>query len=205
MLYYKTVEPKTLELLKSIQCIPEFNSLRLVGGTALALQIGHRKSIDLDFFGTFRFDEKTLTKKLKTIGNVEPVNLTKHIKVFLINEIKVDFVNYEYKWLDPPVSENSLVIANTNDIAAMKLDAVSGRGTKKVFIDIFYLLKSFTLSEMLCLYKKKFEVESEFMILRSLAYFNDAEKDEMPEMINNISWNTIKEEIRNALRNFELK
>ena len=204
MLYYKTVAAETLELLKTIQKVPAFNSLRLVGGTALALQTGHRKSIDLDFFGPFNFEHEDLIKILKKIGSVEPISLSKNIMIFIVNSIKVDFVNYEYQWLKPPIIENSLCLAAPEDIAAMKLEAVSGRGSKKDFTDIYFLLKKFTLLEMVKLYKMKYEVESEFMVLRSLAWFTDAENDEMPDMIKDISWNTVKEEIRTALRNYEL-
>jgi len=117
----------------------------------LALQVGHRKSIDLDFFGPFNFEREDLSNILKPFGQVEPISITKNINLFLINGIKVDFVNYKYNWLKAPVVQDSLCLAAPEDIAAMKPEAVFGRGTKKDFTDIYFLLKLFSLSEMLCL------------------------------------------------------
>ena len=99
MLHYKTVDDFTLELLKKLQSLRIFNEMRLVGGTSLALQIGHRKSIDIDLFGLLNIDFDALTDELKTIGDVIVLGNSKNIHTYLIDEIKVDIVHYEYPWL----------------------------------------------------------------------------------------------------------
>ena len=202
MLYFETVEPKTLELLKDLQCVPIFKSLRLVGGTALALQFGHRKSVDIDLFGKLEIDQYELINTLNKIGKTVNLKNSKNINIFMINDIKVDIVNYPYEWLLPPVKEKELNIASIEDIACMKMEAITGRGTKKDFIDLFFLLKHYTLAEILNLYKKKYQSGSEFLVLKSLSYFKDAEKDEEPDMLIKSDWNKIKQTISNKLEEY---
>ena len=93
MLHFETIEPATLELLRSIQTIPELDQTRLVGGTSLALQLGHRKSVDLDFFGHMPYDTNALLAMLKPLGEVTVLKDSTNIHIFLVNGIKVDFVN----------------------------------------------------------------------------------------------------------------
>jgi len=195
MLHFETVDTRTLELLRKLISEPLFSSLRLVGGTALALQTGHRKSVDLDFFGTQFLEELELTTTLSSLGSVTWLNKSTNIKSLLVNGIKVDFVNYSYPWLSGIVKEEDLRLSSINDIAAMKLAAITGRGAKKDFIDLFFLLKKFSLGEMMEMYKNKYADGSAFMVLKSLIYFEDAEEDEMPEMLVPASWNSIKKTI----------
>lgn len=137
MLHFKTVEPKTLELLRKIQEVPEFKNLRLVGGTGLSLQYGHRKSIDIDLFGKIDLNNDELVSILAEIGMLEKLNLSKSIKIFKLNNIKVDIVNYPYKWLRAAIREDELKIAVDIDIAAMKLSAITNRGTKRISLTSF--------------------------------------------------------------------
>jgi len=131
---------------------PEFSQLCLVGGTSLALQIGHRKSVDIDLFGQFELEDFQFTTVLKQIGNVTQLNNSKNIKSYLIDQIKVDFVNYPYPWLEPALFVDNIRLAGKQDIVAMKLAAITGRGTKKDFIDIFSLLSFYSLEQMLDFY-----------------------------------------------------
>ena len=100
MLHLSTVESTTLELLKKLQQLPELRDTRLVGGTALALQLGHRKSIDLDFFGTINCDTQELVDAIKSVATLAILKESPHIHIYLIDGIKVDIVNYKYPWLD---------------------------------------------------------------------------------------------------------
>lgn len=118
---------------------------RLVGGTALALQYGHRISIDLDFFGNIEEDNETIKEVLINIGKLSVIKESKNIKIYILDDIKIDFVNYRYNWLDPAIEENGIRLASPRDIAAMKINAIEGRGTKKDFIDIYFLLQHYSL------------------------------------------------------------
>jgi len=171
MLYYKTIEPNTLGILKKIQQIKDFSKLRLVGGTALALQIGHRKSIDLDFFGTIKVDNITFSKELQKLGKTTVLKNSKNINIFSVNNVKVDFVNYHYKWLEKANSEDGILLSGIKDIAAMKIAAITGRGTKKDFIDIYFLLKRYTLKEILDFYMQKYPEGSIFFSFKKFCIF----------------------------------
>ncbi|MCF6307399.1 MAG: nucleotidyl transferase AbiEii/AbiGii toxin family protein [Flavobacteriaceae bacterium] len=202
MLHYKTIDTKTLELLKAIQKMDTFKNLRLVGGTSLALQIGHRISIDIDLFGELTSDKIEIALALKELGELKTINLTNNIHVYSLNNIKTDIVNYPYPWLEDEVCEDQLILASIKDIAAMKLAAITGRGSKKDFIDIYYLLKVYSLSEMIQFYEKKYDDGSKFMVLKSLAYYKDADEELMPKMFDIVSWEDIKDYIEQALSNY---
>lgn len=153
-----------------------------MGGTSLALQIGHRESIDIDLFGYKELDELELSDFLSTLGKIQILKKSKNILIYTIDGIKVDLVNYRYPWLYPCLNLENQRLADQRDIAAMKLNAISGRGSKKDFIDLHFLLKKYSLSEMIGYYNKKFLDGSEFLVLKSLTYFDDADLDESPKM-----------------------
>ncbi len=179
-----------------------FLPLKLVGGTALALHIGHRKSIDLDFFGTLDFDEAEINVHLQRIGTYNLIHKTPNIYVFTINNIKVDFVNYPYKWIFPSTSEENIRLASKEDIAAMKLNAITGRGKKKDFYDLYYLLKEFTFKQLFGFYNRKYPDGNQFLVMRSITYFDDAEADQNPVVFEKITWDEIKSTIKNHYTKF---
>ena len=180
-------------------CLDDFANMRLVGGTALALQIGHRKSIDLDFFGNIDFSNIYTAKTFADFNKVVILKRSKNINIFSINDVKVDFVNYNYPWLQDELINSGIRLAGFQDIAAMKLAAITGRGSRKDFIDIYFLLQQFDLKELIGFYNKKYFDGSEYMVLKSLTYFDDAEKDHDIEMIHKISWIKIKNYILKAV------
>jgi predicted nucleotidyltransferase component of viral defense system len=182
--------------------IDEFNSLRLVGGTSLALQIGHRKSIDLDFFGEIDFTYLNIKEVFKSFDKIESFKNSKHINIFEINNVKVDFVNYTYPWLKQELEIDGIRLAQKEDIAAMKIAAITGRGSRKDFVDLFFLLKQFTFQQIMDLYKQKYFDSSPYLALKSLVYFDDAENDFSVEMIEDISWEEVKNTISTEVANY---
>jgi len=202
MLHYETVDAATLDLLKKIMALPLFAPLRLVGGTAMALQTGHRKSVDLDFFGALLLEDIELAETISSVGSVTWLNKSKNIKSLLVNGIKVDFVNYSYPWLAELLPEDGIRLASKKDIAAMKLAAITGRGAKKDFTDLYFLLKEFSLATLLKFYEQKYADGSIFMVLKSLIYFEDAENEEMPEMLTAAPWELVKKNIIAHHKNF---
>ena len=198
MLHYKTVDDFTLELLKKLQSLRIFSQMRLVGGTSLALQIGHRKSIDIDLFGLLNVDFDALTDELKTIGDVIVLGNSKNIHTYLIDEIKVDIVHYEYPWLKDKIVSGEIHLAAIEDIAAMKLSAIIGRGSKKDFIDLYYILQQFDVAQLMSFYGQKFRDGSSFLVLKSLVYFEDADNEAMPLMFEDLSWEEVKITIQKA-------
>lgn len=203
MLSYNTVERHTLELLKELTNHPLNSEMRLVGGTALALQYGHRQSVDLDFFGTFKGDYIDFKDMIDSFGTVTRIKETERIRIYQIDGIKVDFVDYSrYEWISSAVEEDGLRLASPIDIAAMKINAIEGRGSRKDFVDIYQLLQCYSLSELLEFYTQKYPDHSIFRALMSLTYFDDAEQQPMPIMLDDISWNEIKRCIYAEVKKF---
>ncbi|KAF5034474.1 Nucleotidyl transferase AbiEii toxin, Type IV TA system [anaerobic digester metagenome] len=204
MLHYETIDTPTLELLKELMQIPALENLRLVGGTGLALQKGHRKSVDIDLFGEIEADDIEVMNSLRIFNDLKTIHHTKNIKVFSINNIKTDIVNYPYLWLFPEIETDGIKLADIRDVAAMKVAAITNRGTKKDFIDLYFLLKDFTLDEIVKLYVTKYKDGSAFMALRSLVYFSDAETDLMPEMLMPADWEIVKSHIKAAVDAYQM-
>lgn len=169
-----------------------FSDFILVGGTALALHIGHRNSIDIDMFGNAPIDADAFIEELSKFGNVEKIQQTKNVLILMINNIKVDFVNYKYGLLQEYTVIDDVRLASKKDIAAMKLNAISGRGSKKDFIDLYFLLSEFTLKEMFGFYNEKYADGTSFLVVKSLTYFEDADEQQSPKMFAELDWDTVK-------------
>jgi hypothetical protein len=176
----------------------EFNDFALVGGTSLALQMGHRISVDIDLFGKREIDEASFLSILSSNSDVQVLKKSRNILICAVDGIKVDFVNYNYPLLEELLLIDGIRMASKIDIAAMKINAVAGRGSKKDFIDIYYLLQYFTIDQMLEFYLSKYQDGSEFMARKSLTYFNDADLEETPILFETISWKEIKQTILDA-------
>ena len=204
MLYYKTIDSKTLGLLKEIQKIKIFENLLLVGGTSLALQIGHRVSIDLDFFGKLDVDRQEIITELSKLGELKTIHFTNNINIFTLNGIKIDIVNYSYPWLQKERIIDNIRLANIIDIVAIKIAAIVGRGTMKDFIDLYFILKQYSLKQILEFYEQKYSDASVFMAIKSLTYFDDAEEDVMPKMFEKINWESVKLEIKEQVANYSI-
>ena len=203
MLYRQTVDNITLAVLKGLMVSKPLDNFVLVGGTALALQIGHRKSIDLDFFTLEAFDPYLLLADLS--ADFTPVLLQKSALSLIctIEGIKVDFIQFRYPFIRPIREEEGIRMLSLEDIAPMKLDAISGRGSKKDFYDVYFFLQHFSLEKMFQLYQEKYPHQTTFHVLRSLVYFEDAEKDPDPLVFDTrITWPVVKNKITEVIRNF---
>lgn len=200
MLHLETIESNTLELLRKLQSLYIFKNSRLVGGTALALQLGHRKSVDLDLFGTIEITPEEIQEVCRKAGELEISKVSRNVNIFWIDGIKVDCVNYPYGWLDECRVLDGIRLASVNDIAAMKISAIINRGTKKDFIDLYFLLQEMSLNHILDLYDQKYPDGSRFIAIKSLTYFEDAESDPMPFMFNDITWDNVKASIITEIR-----
>lgn len=203
MLQYQTVSPELLLVLRNLSEIKDFSSLRLVGGTALALQIGHRTSVDIDLFGSIDFQQENYIDFFHEIGRITEIKKSKNINIYAINDIKVDIVNYNYPWLVEPVLADGLQLAAIEDIAAMKLNAI-GRGSKKDFIDLYYILKRFSLDNIFQFYSKKYHDGNLFLVKKSLLYFVDADTELTPKLFQDITWNEIKFSLLDSFKAYGL-
>ncbi len=209
MLQYRSIYPKTLELLKELMLQPCLQDFFLVGGTALALQIGHRISVDIDMFTPYEFSSRKILSELEKHFEIVNAAAGKNSLSFDgalqdgNNEIvKVDLIRYSYPLINPVRIIDQVRLLSVEDIIPMKLSAVAGRGSKKDFYDIFYLLDIYGLEQMISLFETKFPQTSKFHILKSLAFFNDAESEPDPQTIENTDWIVIKERITAAVNAF---
>ena len=203
MLQINAITPGLYKLLKSLMARPELNDFALAGGTGLALQIGHRISVDLDLFSSMDFEPEMLLSQLKEDFTIELYNTSRNTLNTQINTIKVDILAYKYPLLNSMILEENIRIYSIEDIAAMKLSAISSRGSKKDFYDIYFLLKKYSLMELLDFYKRKFETNQYYHIIKSLLFFEDAEADPDPKIVEQrITWSEIKKDLEKKIKQY---
>ena len=201
MLQTRTIEPHTLGLLRALMAEPYLQNFYLVGGTALALQLGHRKSIDLDFFTMVDFDSEILLQQLLKKYEVSVINQTQSMLITTVQNIKVDFVKMAYPILFPTLNIEGIQMLAIKDIAPMKLKAIVQRGSKKDFYDIYFLLDFLSLDQIIDLFKRKFQQHEIFHVIKSLTYFKDAETYANPIVFDKtITWEMVKSSIRKTIK-----
>lgn len=174
----------------------------LAGGTSLALQIGHRESIDFDFFTLDHFNTSEIKEILSDLGNYEPLTEANNTLYAILNDVRISFFRYKYPLVQPPHRENYMSMASILDVGLMKLEAIAGRGAKKDFIDLFFILKKFPMNELLENYEKKYGVSAHnhYHLMKSLSYFEDAEKERMPVMYEKVTWEQVKKMISTEIK-----
>ncbi len=202
MLFTKTVAPHTLAVLKQLMQKPYLSQFILVGGTGLSLQIGHRVSVDLEMFSISDFDTTHLKGLLQSdFSSFQAVFERSNSLITKIEEVKVDFIRFKYGFQYDFVEEKKIRLANIRDIAPMKLDALSARGKKKDFYDLFFLMKRIPLTEILDLYQFKYQHTTIFHVIKSINYFVDAESDADPIVFQkNLTWPKVKDGIVREIR-----
>lgn len=177
----------------------------LAGGTAIALHLGHRMSLDLDWFCSTPIENPELfAKQLQDAGlNLAITSVSTNTLHSEISGVRVSFLSYQYQDLNPPISANSINcrIASLQDLGCLKLSALTHRGAKKDFIDIFALnRRAFALSEMLELYRKKYGINNVAHVFYALSFFDDADKEKTPKMLWRTDWRKIKTELQAEIK-----
>jgi len=181
-----------LEILRKSGMLRDFY---LAGGTGAALQLKHRLSLDLDFFTEKNIDIKILVQKIKKLGRFSIEKEAQNSLISIFQGTRITFLKYDYPCLFPFKDFEGIKVADLRDIGCMKISAISSRGIKKDFIDLFFICQEIILlKSLLRFFKKKYESVDYNMIhiLKSLVYFEDAEKDPMPKMIIPVSWKEVK-------------
>ncbi|PIU58428.1 MAG: hypothetical protein COS89_00440 [Deltaproteobacteria bacterium CG07_land_8_20_14_0_80_38_7] len=192
-MFTSSLYPKTAQVLIKLSLESNLKGWYLAGGTALALQIGHRKSIDLDFFTT-NFPRHSLL--LNNLAKHKPTVLQEDEGSLdtMIDTVKVSFLSYNYPTLEKGPKYDGVLLASIIDIACMKLSAISSRGAKKDFYDMYFILKHISLKELFVRFSAKFSSISynDLHLHKSLVYFTDAETDPEPDLLENVSWEEVK-------------
>ena len=202
-MFYNILDKKRLGIL------PLFRSFKdnfyLAGGTSLALHLGHRDSIDFDFFSEEDIRTEKLFERLREIfkGHTllkiqEEINT---LTVLIDESIKISFFTHKYKLIDKTISDENLTLASIEDIACMKLLAITGRASNKDYIDLYFILKPFSLSELLDKAHGKYPELDRNLILKSLVYFEDVTQEKIIfKNKNDIDFEEVKKRLKSEVK-----
>lgn len=207
-MFVQTLPPNTAKIVQLFtQKKPDFlSSFYLSGGTALSLQLGHRESEDLDFFSRDKFVPELIEQHLRTLGTLSETELSKGTVNTYLDGVKLQFLEYPYRLLKPFIEWEHIQVSSVYDIACTKLQTISMRGSKKDFIDLYFLLQNMTLDSLLSDSKMKYAESdySEAHILKSLVYFDDADEQPMPRMHKEVSWDHVKLSMVEAVKSLHV-
>ena len=197
------VAPETFLLIQQLQALPILENFYLVGGTALALQIGHRNSIDIDLFAGHEFETEHLISVIREGFVMEERFVRKNTIIGVINNIKVDFIHHPYHLVNPPITEEGITYLSMEDIAAMKLHAIVNSGQRlKDFVDVYYLLEHFSIKDMLQFYETKYVRTNPLIAIKALTFFGDIDPNvDQPKMRKVLPLEKIKIRINKAVDN----
>ena len=202
-MFLKTITKETkrnMELLRGTDLAKDFY---LAGGTGLALQIGHRRSIDLDFFCRDEFNTMDIKNKLSRLGRFSVTKEEKNTLNGILNGTRISYFHYLHPLLYPFKKLTGIKIAASMDIACMKVDVISSRGLRKDFIDMYFLCRKVKgLGQILKIFKRKYKsiAYNEMHILKSMVYFKDADDDPMPDLLVDIDWDKVKTFFREEVK-----
>lgn len=166
----------------------------LAGGTALALQFGHRRSLDLDFFSPTPFDTERLISNIHHLPSFSVTARDENTLHAQIEGVKVSFIGYAYPLLFPLSVFHDAKVADSRDIACMKLSAIAGRGARRDFIDLFVVAQKYGLDRLFVWFGEKFAKANynTVHLLKSLTFFEEAEREPMPHMLAEVQWEEVK-------------
>lgn len=202
MLQKQAIPASTFIVLKKLSSLDFLSDFNLVGGTGLALYWGHRISIDIDLFTGKKTDLLYTEGRLNELEKSNFLSRTSIALFYSIDSVKCDFLVYPYPFNQLPVKEEDIRVASLDDIVTMKLGAITNRGAKKDFIDLFYILQHYSFDKLCTLYTEKYKTKDLFALFRALTFFDDAEPQEMPAILldKNLKWAAVKKEIEKKVK-----
>ena len=190
------------DILLKLSASPDLKGFRLVGGTALALHLGHRISVDIDWFTDSTFDSlQTSELLIKEFGLRQAVVVENSVSGE-IDGIKVDVIAHRYPWIEDAVERDGVRFASIDDLGSMKLNAIANRGSKKDFWDIAVLLEQSSIEELLSCFKRRYPHANTWQVVRSLTYFDDADIEPDPIVLDDRTWKQVKDQILEVTRNY---
>jgi hypothetical protein len=203
-MFVNTLPAHARELLEKFGQEPVIRSFYLAGGSAAALHLSHRVSIDLDFFTPEEhYETELLTQRLSAFGHLDVQQQSQGTLIGVLAGVQVSFFTYPYPLLGELAELNHVAVAHLLDIALMKLIAVSQRGTKRDFVDLYFICQhGYGLEDLLHRIPEKYHTVSysSYHLLRALVFFADAEEDEPPHMLAPFDWNRVKQYFEEEVR-----
>ena len=202
-MFEQVIPGNTKAILGALEKNEIIQNAYLAGGTAAALQLGHRMSYDLDFFTQKEFDEQMILPEIEKISNFQVETIAWRTILGRFGDVRFSLFYYKYPLLYAAKKFGMVKIADIRDIAAMKIAAIASRGAKRDFVDLYFICKEVvSLEEAVQLYDKKYKnlAAAKMHILKSLVYFDDAEPDEMPKMLKKAEWKDIRKYFEHEVR-----
>ncbi|NOY00171.1 MAG: nucleotidyl transferase AbiEii/AbiGii toxin family protein [Verrucomicrobia bacterium] len=201
MLHPEVLPDHSLALLKNLSSQLEKSGFYLAGGTALALRLGHRVSIDLDFFSEQPFDSAEMLTRLEAASRSELVisQQTSGSLCATVDGTKVEFFHYPYPLLVDVETLEGVRFCSLADNGAMKMSAMTNRGSKKDFIDMVALLEIDPLGIWLDHFGNKYPRTDIFTVIKSLTWFEEAEMEPDPTLLHQQTWELVKRKITDAV------
>ena len=196
------ITPHTFQLIQQLQNLPELAHFYLVDGTSLALQLGHRNSIDIDLFTQNDFTVAEIEDALKGSHNFTATLARNNTVLAVVDTVKTDFIKHDYPFIIPPISDDGITYLSKEDIAAMKLHAIIQSGKRlKDFIDIYFLLQHFSMEQMIGFFTKKYTYSNPLIALKAVTYFDDIDENiDPPKLLHPLPLAAIKKRILNAMQ-----
>jgi Nucleotidyl transferase AbiEii toxin, Type IV TA system len=194
------VAPQTFQLIQELQSIPELKEFYLVGGTSLALQLGHRNSVDIDLFVQHDFDDNEIIELIKSKYPIQEIFRRQNTIICLINNIKTDFIKHDYPFINQPVQEDGITFFGKEDIAAMKLHAIIQSGKRlKDFIDIYFLLQHFSMQQLIDFFTQKYSYSNPMIAMKAVTFFDEIDENmDPPKLVKPLKLEQIKKRILEA-------
>lgn len=196
---------RTKRLMKELSESGVVKGFYLSGGTGLALRLGHRESEDLDFFRSDEFQPVVIQRELEKLGKLEQVMIDKGTLNLFMRGVELQFLHYPYRLLGELNECLGVKVSSVLDIGCTKLQTIAARGSKKDFIDLYFVLRQYDLEELFKAMQKKYAKTNynQLHILKSLSYFADAEKQPMPRMHERVDWEVVKNKLKEAVKSFK--
>lgn len=196
-IHWETVTPELRALLQSIGQCAFASRFYLAGGTALALRLGHRRSVDLDFFSSVddvtRATRLEILRALASLG-AEALEDVDGNLLLEVHGVHIGFFGYGYVLLEPTASVAGVALAGVVDIGLMKLDALISRGARKDFYDLYWIARQIPLADLLALGRDKYPYARDFewQAIESLVFFDNADRDVQPLLLVETPWEEVK-------------
>ena len=194
------ISPHTFQLIQQLQSLRELTGFYLVGGTSLALQLGHRDSIDIDLFTQNNFTAAEIEDALKGKHDFTATLARNNTVLAVVDKVKTDFIKHDYPFILPPVTQEGITYLSKEDIAAMKLHAIIQSGKRlKDFIDIYFLLQHFSMNQLIEFFVKKYSYTNPLIALKAVTYFDDIDENiDPPKLLQPLPLQVIKKRILQA-------
>lgn len=190
----EVIDERVERTLERLRVLGILDHSYLAGGTSLALHLGHRRSHDLDFMSPDPVDPDALIRTMKTLAGFAVADVAPDTLHATVDRTKVSFLAYPYRVLFPFAPFLGVDVADPRDIACMKLSAIASRGTRRDFVDLYFVAKQYGLSQVLAWFREKFSEVHYSMrhVEKSLTWFADADEQPMPDMLVPLSWENVK-------------